>query len=97
MGATVNFFSKVRSDASGALAFDASQRGAGQFVDVRCEMNLLVVLATAPHPLDPSPVYQPGAVQMTVWRSGTAGADDVCRLHCPENDRGFINTERWFL
>jgi urea carboxylase-associated protein 2 len=97
MGANVNFFSKVRSDESGALTFDASQRQAGQYVDVRCEMNLLVVLATAPHPLDPSPVYQPGDVQMTVWRSGTAGADDTCRLHCAENGRGFINTERWFL
>jgi len=97
IGANVNFFSKVRTDASGALRFDTSNRAPGQFVDVRCEMNLLVVLASAPHPLDPAPRYQPGTVQMTVWRSGTAGADDVCRLHCPENDRGFINTERWFL
>jgi hypothetical protein len=32
-----------------------------------------------------------------VWRSGTAGADDVCRRSCPQNDRGFINTERGFL
>jgi hypothetical protein len=36
-------------------------------------------------------------VTLTAWRSGTAAADDVCRRHCAENDRGFINTERWFL
>jgi len=36
-------------------------------------------------------------VQLTAWRSGTAGVNDPCRLSCPENDRGFINTERWFL
>jgi hypothetical protein len=34
---------------------------------------------------------------MTAWRSGTVGADDACRLRCPENGRGFINTERFFL
>jgi len=60
-------------------------------------MNVLVVLSAAPHPLDPSPQYAPGAVDMTAWRSGTAGADDACRLRCPENGRGFINTERFFL
>jgi hypothetical protein len=36
-------------------------------------------------------------VALTAWRAGTAGACDICRQHCPENDRGFINTERLYL
>jgi uncharacterized protein YcgI (DUF1989 family) len=60
-------------------------------------MNVLVLLSAAPHPLDDAPGYAPGDVQLTAWRSGTAGANDPCRLSCPENGRGFINTERWFL
>jgi len=95
--ANLNLFSKVRADDAGALHFDRSGRAAGQFVDLRCEMNVLVVLSTAPHPLDPAPHYSPGAVRLTAWRSGTAGGDDVVRHSCAENARGFINTERSFL
>lgn len=95
--ANLNFFSKVMTDGTGALHFDTSHRESGQFVDLRFEMNVLVVLATAPHPFDPRPTYDPKAVQLTAWRSGTAGADDRCRLSCAENGRGFINTERYFL
>ena len=97
VGANVNFFSKVSADLGGRLQFERAHRQAGQHVDLRFEMNVLVVLAAAPHPLDPAPTYAPGAVALTAWRSGTAGASDVCRLSCPENERGFINTERWFL
>ncbi|MEC5217074.1 urea carboxylase-associated protein 2 [Actimicrobium sp. GrIS 1.19] len=97
LGGAVNFFSKVDTDEHGGLSFQRGHRHAGQYVDLRCEMHVLVVLSAAPHPLDPATAYAPGAVRMTAWRSGTAGADDPCRLMCPENDRGFINTERWFL
>lgn len=97
LNANVNFFSKVTADASGKLQFDTAHRQPGQFVDLRFEMNVLVLLSAAPHPLDSATTYAPGPVQLTAWRSGTAGASDPCRLSCPENDRGFINTERWFL
>jgi hypothetical protein len=97
MAANVNFFSKAVSDAEGRLRFVTSHRKPGQYVDLRFEMNVLVVLSAAPHPLDNAPQYAPGPVEMTVWRSGTAGANDPCRLRCPENDRGYINTERFYL
>lgn len=93
----LNLFSKLVADATGALSFRTEHREPGQWVDLRFEMNVLVILSTAPHPLDPSPRYEPKAVKLTAWRSGTAGADDACRLSCPENGRGFLNTERYFL
>ena len=97
MGPSVNFFSKVTSDVEGKINFDTRHRASGQYVDVRFEMNVLVLLSAAPHPLDPRLDYAPGAVGLSAWRSGTAGADDACRLSCAENERGFINSERWFL
>jgi urea carboxylase-associated protein 2 len=97
MAANLNLFSKVQADDEGKLQFAVSHRAAGQHIDLRFEMNTLVVLSTAQHPLDPSPVYAPQDIGMTIWRSGTAGADDPCRLHCPENGRGLINTERYYL
>jgi uncharacterized protein len=95
--ANLNLFSQVRADESGALHFERAGRAPGQYLDLRCEMNVLVVLSTAPHPLDPSPAYEPGPIRLTAWRSGTAGADDVVRHSCAENARGFTNTERSFL
>jgi urea carboxylase-associated protein 2 len=97
MAANLNLFSKVQSDDVGKLQFVTTHRSPGQYVDLRFEMNTLVVLSTGQHPLDPNPVYAPKDIAMTVWRSGTAGADDPCRLHCPENGRGLINTERYYL
>ena len=95
--ANVNFFTKLVANENGALHFETAHRRAGQHVDLRFEMNVLVVLSAAQHPLDPNPVCDPKPVQLTAWRSGTAGADDICRTSCAENDRGYINTERWFL
>jgi urea carboxylase-associated protein 2 len=95
--ANLNLFSKVVADDAGRLSFVSNHRQPAQHVDLRFEMNALVVLSTAPHPLDPALRHAPGAVQLIAWRSGTAGADDVCRNSCAENGRGFINTERTFL
>lgn len=97
LNANVNFFSKVAADDQGKLGFVITHRKPGQYVDLRFEMNVLVMLSAAPHPLDPNAAYEPGDVRLTAWRSGTAGATDPCRLSCLENGRGFINTERWFL
>jgi uncharacterized protein YcgI (DUF1989 family) len=69
----------------------------GHFVELRAEMNVLVVLDTCPHPLDPSPRYDPKPVWVSVRRVPPPAADDPCRLKRPENARGFINTERYFL
>lgn len=95
--ANLNLFSKLAADHQGQLHFETAHRSPGQYVDLRFEMNVLVAMSTAPHPLDPAIKYDPSAVKLTAWRSGTAGADDACRLSCAENGRGFINTERYFL
>jgi hypothetical protein len=94
--ANVNFFSKVTAEEDGTLVFHSNHVGAGDFVDLRFEMNALVALSTSVHPLDSNPAYEPKAVKLTAWRSGVAPADDQCRNLCPENTRGFINTERYF-
>ena len=96
IGANLNFFSKIVPDEAGNLQFETTHRQPGQYVDLRCEMNVLLVLSAAPHPFDTASVYAPGPVQLTAWHSGPAPAQDACRQHCPENQRAFINTERWF-
>ena len=94
LGPTVNFFSKVTTDHDGKLTFHAGHAKAGDFVDIRFEMDALVCLSAAPHPLETRTAYEPSAIGLSVSTAGGVSADDACRNHCPENQRGFINTER---
>ncbi len=94
--ANINLFSKVSTDGEGNLYFDAEHARAGQCVDLRADMNVLVVAASAPHPLDPCPVYRTAPVQLEVWDCGLADAEDVCRLSRPENVRGLAYTQQYF-
>lgn len=91
----VNFFSKVVPDADGALSHESGHSVAGSYVDLRFEMDTLVVLSSAPHPLDMRRNYAPADVQLSAYRAAPVGPDDACRTRCPQNGRAFINTERY--
>ena len=93
----INFFSKVTVGGDGALAYQAEHSGPGSFVELRAEMNALIVLNSCPHPLDPNPNYAPKPVHLSLRRVPAPAADDACRVSCPENERGFTLTERYYL
>jgi urea carboxylase-associated protein 2 len=97
MVAPVNFFSKVAIDESGGMQFVPGHSKSGGFVELRAEMNVLVILNTCQHPLDPNPAYDPKPVALSVRRAAPPAADDQCRVSRPENGRGFTLTERYFL
>jgi urea carboxylase-associated protein 2 len=92
----VNWFSRVAADAEGKLGYHVGHSTAGSHVELRTEMNVLVVLTTCQHPLDPAPTYAPKPVQISVRRTAEPGPDDVCRVSRPENARGFTNNEQYF-
>jgi urea carboxylase-associated protein 2 len=94
---SINFFSKVTVSAAGDMHFVPDHSLAGGEVDLRFEMNTLVILSTCPHPLDPNPRYAPKPVLLQAFRSEPAGGEDFCRNFRPENQRGFCNTERYYL
>ncbi len=91
----LNLFSKVVSDDAGRLTFVAGNSKAGDHVELRFEMNTLVVLNTCQHPLDPDPQYHPRDVRLEVFRAQPVAADDPCRRSRPENERAFLNTENY--
>ena len=93
--ANINFFSKVQVDEAGAMHFVPGHAPTGSMVDLRFEMDAIVLLYNGPHPLDSSPHWTPPDVLLQAWRAPAVAADDPCRLRCPENGRGFINTERY--
>jgi urea carboxylase-associated protein 2 len=96
----LNFFTKVVADELGNLTF-VPTREAGRQVTLRAEMDVLVVLSNTPHALDPSPVYAPKPLLLSVLRGTTSATpvpeDDVCRALCAENGRGFVLTEDYNL
>jgi urea carboxylase-associated protein 2 len=95
--ATVNFFSKVVVDELGNMQYVQGHSKAGSYVELRAEMNTLVVLNTCPHPLNEEQGYQPKPVELSISRVPAPRRDDRCRTLCPENARGFVLTELYFL
>jgi uncharacterized protein len=93
----LNLFSKVVADDAGRLTFVSGHSKAGDHVDLRLEMNTLVVLNTCQHPLDPDSHYHPRSVRLEVFASPLAADDDACRNSRPENTRAFRNTETYHL
>jgi urea carboxylase-associated protein 2 len=94
---SVNFFSRVEVDEAGAMSFVPGNSKAGDSVELRAEMNVLIILNTCQHPLDPNPNYQPKSVQVEIRQVPAPAPGDPCRLSRPENGRGFTLTERYFL
>ncbi len=92
----MNLFSKVVSDADGKLAFVPGASKPGSVIELRLEMDTLVVLNTCQHPLDPNPEYAPKPVLMEVFQSAPPAADDPSRLSRPENGRAFETTEDYY-
>jgi uncharacterized protein len=90
----LNLFCKVVADEGGNLSW-ASEVKPGSKIALRAEMNVLVVLSNTPHPYDPRTEYAPSDVGLTIAHSTKVADDDVCRVRCPENERGFTLTEQY--
>jgi urea carboxylase-associated protein 2 len=97
LGANASFFSKVVVGDDGGMKFVSGNSKPEDFVELRAEMNVLTVLNTCQHPLDPNPRYQPRPVRLSIRKAVAPGMDDACRNWRLENQRGFTLTERYFV
>lgn len=93
--ASINWFTKVApaADARGTLDFVPGHTVAGDWVTLRAEQDLLVVLSTSPHPLDPAEHWEPAAVRVTVEAVDAPAADDASRTFRAESARALAVTE----
>jgi urea carboxylase-associated protein 2 len=90
----INFFSKVTANEAGELIFHPGNSKSGDYVDLSFEMDTVVVLSAAPHPLDPGKNYHPGAVKLTAFATSPEVAAACAKI--AENARGLQNTERFY-
>ena len=98
--ANVNFFTRIAADDSGRIAWVPGNSWPGAHVELRAEMDTLVVLSNTPHPLEPTHVYAPPPVDLAIRAAGRAelpGARDRCRTSRAENGRGFALTEAYVV
>jgi urea carboxylase-associated protein 2 len=91
----LSFFAPVSVDAQGSLVWQSGHRTAGDFVDLRAEMDLWVIVSNAGHPLDPTLRPTPGAIDLMRFTTQPPGANDICRTGSPESARAFELTERY--
>jgi urea carboxylase-associated protein 2 len=93
LAANVNWFSKAAVSDDGSIDYVAGNSRAGDFVELRFEMDTLVLLHTCPHPLSTAPSYPRTPVRYALRAAPEVAEDDLCRNSRPENGRGFANTE----
>lgn len=87
----VSFFKGVRVADDGALTWTGSA-GPGTHVDLLAELPLIVLVANAPHPLDPRPDYVAGTLRVHAWRSTPTTEADAAFLASPERERAYRNS-----
>ena len=91
LAANINFFSRIETDLDGNLIFGKSASAAAH-VDLRFEMNTIVIFHTCPHPLNPASTYPSRPVTYEIRRANPVAINDACRTLREENERAFTNT-----
>jgi uncharacterized protein len=92
LGPTISFFQSVRVAADGGLVLDGTL-GTPSHVELRAEVDLVVVVVSVPHPLDERPTYTVGPLRITAWRAAPTAPGDPFRHATPEATRAFENTD----
>lgn len=91
----LNLFSKAAPDEEGRLSFVSGNSKPGDMIELRFEMDTLVVLNTCQHPLDPDPQYRQRHVLLEVFDGAPATSDDPSLAIRPENLRAWENNETY--
>lgn len=69
LSSNVNFFMNVPVTSGGELRFADGISAAGRYVEMRAEMDVLVLISNCPQLNNPCNAYNPTPVQLLVWSS----------------------------
>jgi urea carboxylase-associated protein 2 len=89
----LNWFSKVVADEAGKLSFVPGHSKQGAMVELRFEIDTLVVLNTCQHPFDPDPDYRSHPVKLEIFSGDEPAINDPSFTVRPENLRAWENNE----
>lgn len=97
MASNLNLFSAVGVNDEGALQYTEANSKAGDSIELRFEMDTLVLMHTCPHPLNTAADYPKKAVRYQIIQGAEVQQDDYCLNFREENSRGFKNNEIFHL
>lgn len=86
----INLFKSVVVADDGSLRLDGAPMP-GRYVELRADMDVLVLLANVPHPLDQRTDYTASMVRITTWRNSDTH-DGESFDATPERQRAYQNT-----
>jgi urea carboxylase-associated protein 2 len=95
--ANISFFKSVKIHEDGSMRFVENPSKPGDVVELRAEMNTLVVIANCPHVLDDRTTYVATPLRVLAYKGPVAPADDPIRNAGPENQRAFENVDDFYL
>lgn len=95
VGPCATFFAPVITDAEGRFHWQDGTIKAGDYIDLRAEMDMIIALSNCPHILSPAKQWQCEPVRFQIWNAPTAQADDQCRIGTEESRRAFENTDSY--
>ena len=65
--ANINFFMNVPVTSDGVLSFADGISGAGKYVEMRAEMDVIVLISNCPQLNNPCNAYNPTPIQLLIW------------------------------
>jgi len=92
----INWFKGVRIAPDGSTIWEGGPFQPNRFVELRAEMNVIVVLANCPHVLDERGQYTVTPVRVSAWRGPVTSEGDPIRNSTLESVRAFLNVEEYF-
>lgn len=91
---TVSFFKGISVAADGALLWSGAN-GPGAAVELIAEMPVIVLIANAPHPLDPRPGYVSSVLRVHAWTASASTEANPWWTSSPERTRAYLNTTQY--
>jgi uncharacterized protein YcgI (DUF1989 family) len=66
----INFFMNVPVTSDGALRFEDGISAAGRYVQLRAQMDVLVLISNCPQLNNPCNAFNPTPIQILIWAAG---------------------------
>ncbi len=66
----INFFMNVPVTATGGLTFEDGLSGPGKYVEMRADMDVIVLISNCPQLNNPCNAYNPTPIEIFIWAKG---------------------------
>ena len=92
---SLSLFKSARVADDGSLRFDGSPTGRS-FVELRADLDVLVLVVNSPHPLDNRPDYTATTLRLTAWNA-VPPDDPIGTATSPERVRAYENSLQYVI